>query len=301
MSTKTVKLNANLHEELKKIAEKEGFVLQDLIEEKLNEVLEEKGIYHFEPTDVQFSPTSQLFTLSLTPAQYQTLLVLLKRLCLNEKINNITQMNMILDSVKKLELVYKTHENSISGSFESNDDLLNSEGFYKSLLNAISNQLNRSDIDLKIVESNFTIAKEPSKEFTINADEIFKSLESHHLTGPMFASRLESESDYLLKLFDKKNYIGKMADEFWKILIETDIKNGKSFSIKFNSNDLEVSKLQDITATLKPYTMLDKNLFFLYVIDDEMFFTGDFFTLLKKYNIDIDINVVKKHTNDQYL
>ncbi|SRR6266403_2576030 len=284
MSTKTVKLSVNLHEELKKIAEKEGFVLQDLIEEKLNELLEEKGAYHFQPTDVQFSPETQLFNLSLSPSQYQTLIVLLKRLCLNEKVNNITQMNMILDSVKKLELVYKKHEAIITES--ADNDLLNNEGFYRTMLHVLNNH---AMLEME------TKNEEAFDE--INADDLLKSLEAHHLTKNMFEKRTEVETEKLLQIFDKNNYLGKMAEEFWKKLMEEDIKNGKCFSIKLNANDIEVSKLEGIVNTLKEYTMLDRELYFLYLKDDEMYFTGDFFKLLKRYALDIDINVVKMSVN----
>lgn len=279
MSTKTVKLSVNLHEELKKIAEKEGFVLQDLIEEKLNEILEEKGAYHFQPTDVQFSPETQLFNLSLSPTQYQTLIILMKRLCLNEKINNITQMNMILDSVKKLELVYKKHEAIITES--TNSDLLNNEGFYRTMLHVLNNPV-ISEMETKSEDA-----------FGFNSDDLLKSLEAHHLTKNMFEKRTEDETEKLLKIFDKNNYLGKMAEDFWKKLMEDDIKNGKCFSIKLNANDTEVSKLESIVSNLKEYTMLDRELYFLYLKDEEMYFTGDFFKLLKKFELDIDINIVK--------
>lgn len=288
MSTKTVKLNANLHEELKKIAEKEGFVLQDLIEEKLNEVLEEKGSYHFQPTDVQFSTETQLFNVLLSPVQYQALIILLKRLCLNEKVNNITQMNMIIDAVKKMEMMYKRHESVINDlSLSSDDDLLNTEGFYRTMLHVLNNPSKSSDLD--VIEER----QEPYNNTGINIDDLVKALEEHHLTKPMFESKMEQDSDKLLKIFDKENYLGKMAEDFWNSLIDIDIKNGKCFKIKVNSNDVEISKLESYINELKPRTMIDNELYFLYRWNDDIFFVGDFFNLLKKYNLDIDVNVVE--------
>jgi hypothetical protein len=129
---KTLKISDELHENLKSYASNTGLVLQDLVEKKLDELVGTTDA-KFQADDVQYFNKNKLFSLLLTPKDFQTLISLLKKLCLNERITNIDQMNSILDSITMMQLAYNEHaqkESSIAsliGEYKDNIDFQEDE------------------------------------------------------------------------------------------------------------------------------------------------------------------------------
>jgi len=126
---KTLKINSNLHENLKSYASNNGVILQDLVETKLNEVIENNNST-FQIDDIQFFNKKQLFSILLSPNDLKTFISLLKKLCLNEKISNIEQMSNILDTIKMLENSYKNNfidelKNTDNDIGDTNIDVMN--------------------------------------------------------------------------------------------------------------------------------------------------------------------------------
>jgi hypothetical protein len=245
MATKTVKLNATLHEELKSIAEKDGFVLQDLIEEKLTELLEEKGIYNFDPSRVEFTDDEQLFTMKLTPSNFQALIVMIKRLCLNEKISNINQMNNLIDAVKTMESIFESSKNKMTAV---ND-------FFSGSQNTIMNVIKAAVINVEKEEYSF---KTPKAEVALPMEDfLFEKMEKESI---------ERRHKNIIETLKKKETEDKSKNEYFKIaFLDFDIMNAK------------------YVLSLQPNTELSKTVTFMFHNEGHAFFKGcliDLFELL---------------------
>jgi hypothetical protein len=275
MSTKTVKLNSTLHEELKAISEKDGLVLQDLIEEKLTEVLEEKGIYNFDPSEVSFDKQEQVFNLKLSPSNLHALSIIIKRLCLNEKISNLTQLDNLLSAVKTLDGIQEQYKG----------DILKVDDFFRSGHNAILNAIRTAvDSDLEAVGESQTV---------------FKTMEETVNTHPKVSQAISEESMELLKIFDNdKKSIETRSNMFRASMIMSEFQT-KIFMLPLSL--LDNSNLD--VATLPEYTNLSENVYFLSAKKSGKryaYFAGDKFELINILGVDIDMDMIIDVSKNEY-
>jgi hypothetical protein len=275
MSTKTVKLNSTLHEELKAISEKDGLVLQDLIEEKLTEVLEEKGIYNFDPSEVSFDKQEQVFNLKLSPSNLHALSIIIKRLCLNEKISNLTQLDNLLSAVKTLDGIQEQYKG----------DILKVDDFFRSGHNAILNAIRTAvDSDLEAVGESQTV---------------FKTMEEAVNTHPKVSQAISEESMELLKIFDNdKKSIETRSNMFRASMIMSEFQT-KIFMLPLSL--LDNSNLD--VATLPEYTNLSENVYFLSAKKSGKryaYFAGDKFELINILGVDIDMDMIIDVSKNEY-
>jgi hypothetical protein len=269
MSTKTVKLNATLHEELKSIAEKEGFVLQDLIEEKLTEVLEEKGVYSFDPSNVEYVASEQTFNMKLSPSNFQALIIMIKRLCLNEKVSNINQMNNLMEAVKTMESVYednKRNMNVVNDFFSTGQTTIaqvirefkTEEDVEKENIMKI---FEKSVIE-KVIKTNESVSIENENENDVVTLPLnFKLPE---VTENFLTSFEQKEIERKKSLnTDVVNYVNKLI-----------IQDNKSRVFKVMLSDLHIRNT-DYLLTLETYSKINSDLYYLYKRNGYAYFAGD--------------------------
>jgi hypothetical protein len=279
MSTKTVKLNASLHEELKAISEKDGLVLQDLIEEKLTEVLEEKGVYSFDASDITFDSKEQIFNLKLSPSNLHALTVMIKRLCLNEKINNLNQMDNLMTAIKALEATYEQHKKEINKV----DDFFRAG--HKAILNAI-NGLN-TEITEKAAE-----AESEERRKAVEA-ELNAQLEAI-APSPKLEDTISEESQAILDIFENvEKTVESRTNAFRQKMIISEFKD-KIFKVRkrlLKDSNIDINNLQD-------YHKFSDKFYFLFVnsssFEEYAYFAGDKFEILNYLRADIDMEDVTK-------
>lgn len=222
---KTLKINDVLHDDLKTHASNTGFILQDLVEKKLNEIVDNDEST-FQSNDIQYFKNNNLFSLLLTPKDFQLLISLLKKLCINEKISNVDQLKSILDSITKMQLSYE--ENF------KNDDVIETND-NKEILSEKENLNTENKINESFFDTGNTYIKNIIENFNFDDNPYIENNNNFELNNLNQEILKESHYTNEKKYFDEKqNYV---YSKFWKVKVS---KEEKEAIIKVaNENDIK--------------------------------------------------------------
>lgn len=251
MEYKSLKIDKDLHSVIKTVATKKNLSINELVEDKLNELFFQFGV-----SDIKYSKDDNLFNLIMTPDNYLGFVNLLKRYITNQKIDSLTEISDLVDIIDSL---LKKHK-----EFKAENEkplILNTE--------AIKIDFHRSKDDVNVNDKKLDEQINVSE----NVEQYVKILNKEDLKDKHFY--YNKYSDYINQIL----YVNEVTDEY--VYYEM-------FALqKDNVSRLKQFNLMEIDKFLQNHLLIVDNTINTFTLDGSCFYklSNIQIEMMKKFSV----------------